>query len=108
MVEIKTAGDKEERDKLIYKAELMKKRRNSTFNTEFGMIASLGGVIITPMFLGILGGSYLDDTYPQQFSWRLIFLFLGIVWGCINAYFWIAAEEKKIAKLEDKNRKEDK
>lgn len=84
---------------LLHKAELLKLRSERHWSSNFGMIASLGGVIITPLLLGILGGGWLDEHYPEHFSWRLSGLFLGFLWGGINAYFWITIENKKIERL---------
>ena len=84
---------------LLHKAELIQQRPLRRWNANFGMIASLGGVIIVPLLLGILGGGWLDEHYPQRFSWRLSCLVLGFVWGFANAYFWIVTENKKIERL---------
>lgn len=80
----------------------MKRRYQRRWSSNFGMIASLGGVIIVPIILGIIGGGYLDEKFPQRFSWRLSLLFLGFVWGVVNAYFWIKIEDQKIAKMEQR------
>ena len=106
MVEIKTAEDKQTRDKLLRKGKLLKQRTDKSFNSDFGMIASLGGVIITPILLGIWAGGYLDVSFPQTFSWRLILLFIGIIWGIFNAYLWIKNEEKKISRINQNKDKE--
>ncbi|MBR2136776.1 MAG: hypothetical protein IJ852_02300 [Alphaproteobacteria bacterium] len=87
------------RDKLVRKAQTMENRPRQRWRTNFGMIASLSGVIITPIVLGIFGGGYLDEVWPQHFSWRLTGLFLGFIWGIGNAYFWIKIENEKIEKI---------
>jgi predicted F0F1-ATPase subunit len=86
--------------KLARKTEEMKMRYQRRRTAGFGMIASLGGVIITPILLGIFGGGYLDEVYPQSFSWRLNLLFLGLVWGLVNAYFWLKIENEKMAEAD--------
>lgn len=93
------APEKDINQTLIDKAELLKARDNRHWSSNFGMIASLGGVIIVPLLLGISGGGWLDEHYPERFSWRLSGIFLGFLWGLINAYFWIALENKKIERL---------
>lgn len=87
--------------RLIDKAERIKHRPCRRWNAEFGKIASLGGVIIIPILLGIFSGGWLDENWPQRFSWRLSLLFLGFVWGMFNAYLWMKAEYDKIKKLDD-------
>ncbi len=92
---------------LSHKVEQLENRPYRHWSSNFGMIASLGGVIIMPILLGLWGGGYLDEYYPQHFSWRLSGLFLGFFWGIMNAYFWIKIEERKIARLDTSAKKEE-
>lgn len=94
----KLSVDKTERE-LLHKAELLKERPYRRWSSNFGMIASLGGVIIVPILLGIWCGGILDMQYPQRFSWRLSLLFIGFAWGLFNAYMWIKIEDNKIEHL---------
>lgn len=103
MVEFEEVQDSQVRDELIRKAELIKRRPYRRWHTHFGMIASLGGVIIVPILLGLWLGGYLDETLPQRFSWRLSLLFVGFVWGAFNAYMWVSIENRKIDELEVKS-----
>ena len=100
MVEFEKIQNTKVRDELVYKAELMKMRPYMRWKTNFGMIASLGGVIIIPILLGIWCGGYLDEVLPQRFSWRLSLLFVGFAWGAFNAYMWVKIENKKIAEMD--------
>lgn len=84
---------------LVRKAELMQRRNSRSWRANFGMIASLGGVIIVPILLCLWGGSYLDEVLPQRFSWRLSLLFVGFAWGFFNAYHWIKIENEKIDRI---------
>lgn len=61
----------------------------------FGMI---GWSVVVPTLIGVALGRWLDQAYPMGFSWTLILLEAGLILGCINAWHWIAAEEKKIRK----------
>ncbi len=61
----------------------------------FGMI---GWSVVVPTLIGVALGRWLDQAYPMDFSWTLILLEAGLILGCINAWHWIAAEEKKIRK----------
>ena len=102
MVEFEKAQNEKIRDELRYKASLLKQRPERHWHSNFGMIASLGGVMIIPILLGLWLGGYLDEVYPQRFSWRLSLLFVGFAWGIFNAYMWISIENKKIAELDKK------
>ena len=101
MSDFETPSGKKICDNLVCKAEQIKRRPYRRWSSEFGMIASLGGVIIIPILLGILGGGYLDEKLPQHFSWRLSLLFVGFAWGMFNAYCWLKIEDEKIKKLEN-------
>ena len=105
MVEYEETQEQKINRKLLQNAELMKKRSQRHWHANFGMIASLGGVIAMPIILCLWLGGYLDDVWPQRFSWRLTWLFFGFVWGFVNAYIWIKIEEKKIARLDEENRR---
>lgn len=91
---------------LTHKVEQLENRPYRHWHSNFGMIASLGGVIIMPILLCLWGGSYLDEVYPQHFSWRLSGIFLGFMWGLLNAGLWIKIENRKIELLDSKNKEE--
>lgn len=55
----------------------------------FGAFGIIGWSVSLPVVLGILGGMYLDDHVPQKFSWTLTLLFVGLIIGCLNAWYWI-------------------
>jgi ATP synthase protein I len=38
----------------------------------------------------------MDKRLPGRISWTLTFLFLGLVSGCINAWYFIKKEQMKI------------
>ncbi len=102
MVEFEKPQSDKLRNELVYKAELLKRRGEQQWHSNFGMIASLGGVIIVPILLGIWLGGYLDEVAPQRFSWRLSLLFVGFVWGGFNAYMWLNLQNHKIAEIDKK------
>lgn len=91
--------DKKLEEMLVHKAEMIQRRSHRMWRANFGMIASLGGVIIVPILLGLWSGSYLDEVLPQRFSWRLSLLFVGFAWGFFNAYCWIKIENEKIERI---------
>ncbi|MDO4161924.1 MAG: AtpZ/AtpI family protein [Pseudomonadota bacterium] len=97
-------SEKEIRNTLIHKANLHRLRQRQGRGANFGMIASLGGVIIVPILIGIFVGGWLDENWPQNFSWRLNLLFLGFVWGLVNGYFWLKVEEAKIVREEQREK----
>lgn len=54
-----------------------------------GLFGIVGWSIAIPTVLGIALGVFLDERFPQGFSWTLTLLFAGIILGSFNAWHWI-------------------
>lgn len=80
------------------KAKIIAKQKKNTMWLSLGMIGLVGWSIVIPTFIGIAIGIVVDKKFPSQFSWTLMFLFLGLIIGCINAWYWVAKERKSIEK----------
>ena len=61
-----------------------------------GMFGMVGWSVVVPSLLGALSGLWLDHHHPVPFSWTLSLLFIGLVIGCVIAWYWVAKEEKDI------------
>jgi ATP synthase protein I len=61
-----------------------------------GMFGLIGWAVAIPTFLGVLLGTYIDSHYPGVHSWTLSLLIVGLFFGCMNAWHWVAKEEKAI------------
>lgn len=59
-----------------------------------GMFGLVGWSIAIPTLLGIVLGIWLDDLWPGRISWTLTLLFLGVIAGCRNAWYWIEKERR--------------
>jgi ATP synthase protein I len=70
-----------------------------------GMFGLIGWAVALPTFLGVLLGTYIDDRYPGVHSWTLSLLVSGLLVGCLNAWHWVAKEEKAIR--DDEENKDD-
>jgi ATP synthase protein I len=68
-----------------------------------GMFGLIGWSVAIPTFLGVLLGAFIDKHYPGIHSWTLSFLIIGLFIGCLNAWHWVAKEEKAIRKDEEEN-----
>ncbi len=62
-----------------------------------GTMGTIGWSVAIPTLIGVALGIWLDDNYPDRISWTLTFLFLGLVLGCLNAYYWVKREQSRIA-----------
>jgi ATP synthase protein I len=58
-----------------------------------GLFGMVGWSVIVPTLLGIALGIWIDNRFPSSHSWTLMLLFMGIVLGCWNAWYWIQREQ---------------
>lgn len=69
-------------------------RRTAWFG--LGMFGLVGWAVAVPTLLGVLLGLWLDERWPQdRLSWTLTLLFLGVILGCLNAWYWVAQESRR-------------
>jgi ATP synthase protein I len=78
------------------KAARKLKARNSTQGVWFGlgMMGLVGWSVVVPTLLGAALGIWLDKHHPGKHAWTLALLVAGLAIGCLNAWFWVAKEEK--------------
>ncbi len=62
----------------------------------FGMFGLIGWSVTVPTLLGILLGLWLDENYPGTQAWTLNLMIIGLILGCLNAWHWVAKEDKAI------------
>ena len=79
-------------------ARKLKARRNSGQGVWFGlgMMGLIGWSVVIPTLLGAALGSWLDSHYPGNHPWTLALLVAGLAIGCLNAWHWVAKEDKEI------------
>ena len=84
------------------------KARRSTQGVWFGlgMMGLIGWSVVVPTLLGAALGVWLDNRHPGNISWTLTLLIVGLVVGCLNAWHWVAKEDKEMREdQEDTNDK---
>ncbi len=77
-------------------ARKLKARRNPKPGVWFGlgMMGLIGWSVTVPTLLGAALGIWLDKHHPGAHSWTLALLVAGLTIGCLNAWHWVANEEK--------------
>lgn len=60
-----------------------------------GMFGLVGWSVAIPTLVLLALGIWIDSTYKVKYSWTLMLLVLGIMIGCINAWYWINRESKE-------------
>jgi ATP synthase protein I len=63
-----------------------------------GMFGMVGWSVAIPMVLLTFLGIWLDRVWEQQFSWTLMLLLIGLIVGCINAWYWVNRERGTISR----------
>ncbi len=73
----------------------LRARRHSAHGVWFGlgMMGIIGWSVVVPTLLGAALGRWLDDRHPESHSWTLSLLVIGLVIGCVNAWYWVQKEE---------------
>ncbi|MBD3384750.1 ATP synthase subunit [candidate division KSB1 bacterium] len=59
-----------------------------------GMFGIVGWSVSIPTLVFLAIGIWLDSTTQGQISWTLSFLVLGIIIGCLNAWYWVKQESE--------------
>jgi ATP synthase protein I len=62
----------------------------------FGMFGLIGWSVAVPAVACIALGVWIDTRWPSPYSWTLMLLFVGVVLGCLNAWYWLTRERDKL------------
>jgi ATP synthase protein I len=86
-------------------ARKLKARRNPTPGVWFGlgMMGLIGWSVVVPTLLGAALGIWLDNRHPGGHSWTLALLVAGLAIGCLNAWHWVAKEDKAMREEQEDN-----
>ena len=78
-------------------------RRNAAQGVWFGlgMMGLIGWSVVVPTLLGAAVGFWLDKHHPGRHAWTLALLVAGLVIGCLNAWHWVAKEERAMREIEE-------
>ncbi|HIK30469.1 MAG TPA: AtpZ/AtpI family protein [Oscillatoriales cyanobacterium M59_W2019_021] len=75
------------------KIQARREKKNIWF--AIGMFGMVGWSVTVPALLCIALGVWIDTRFPSRYSWTLMLLLVGIVLGCINAWYWIKKESDR-------------
>ena len=86
-------------------ARKLRAQRHVTRTVWFGlgMMGLIGWSVAIPTLLGAVLGHWLDNRYPGRHSWTLMLLVIGLVIGCLNAWHWVAKEDKEMREEQGDN-----
>ena len=90
---------RKEGDKLLdivsrKQADKLRSRREGRPNIQRGLGTSgiVGWSIAVPTLLGVALGVWLDGRFGADFSWTLTMLAVGLLVGCVTAWYWVRRE----------------
>ncbi len=74
----------------------LKARRTKDKSVWFGlgMFGMVGWTIAATTLIGVALGMWIDRTWPGPYSWTLTLLFIGLIIGCLNAWYWVKRESR--------------
>jgi ATP synthase protein I len=84
-------------------ARKLKARGHATQGVWFGlgMIGLVGWSVVVPTLLGAALGVWLDKHHPGKHAWTLALLVVGLAIGCLNAWHWVAKEDRAMRDEQD-------
>lgn len=79
------------KDKSVRK---VKAREEEEMSIIYGLalLGFVGWSVGIPTLIGVAIGLWLDEVWLTPFSWTLILMLVGLVLGCINAWYWVQQE----------------
>jgi ATP synthase protein I len=86
-----TFGDELAKEVESKEERKMRARREKDRAVWFGLgtFGLVGWSVAIPTVIGIALGVWIDTRWPSRFSWTLMLLFIGVVIGCFNAWYWV-------------------
>ncbi len=60
-----------------------------------GMFGLVGWSVAIPTLIGVAIGLWIDTRWPSRYSWTLMLLVLGVMFGCMNAWRWVNQEGRE-------------
>jgi ATP synthase protein I len=95
------ANDKNNEEELEESVRIKSERKIKFRNKDsrgllygLGMFGLVGWSVAIPTLIMLALGIWIDRTYQSPYSWTLMLLVLGIMIGCLNAWYWVSRESR--------------
>ena len=73
-----------------------REKKTDTIWFGLGLFGVVGWAVSIPTVLCIFLGVWIDLKWPGPYSWTLMLLMVGLILGCLNAWFWINRQRSAI------------
>ena len=94
-VDPETSADRMIREVSAKQTRMLRARSgNISLWSSIEVLGTVGWSVTLPTLLGIALGVVIDRRWPGRFSWTLTLLFLGLVFGCANAWLHLRGNHK--------------
>lgn len=84
-----------------------RRRKDERIWFGLGMFGLVGWSVAVPTLLGLALGIWIDATWPGRFSWTLMLLLGGVIFGCWNAWYWLNKEQEAIQREKENGAADD-
>jgi ATP synthase protein I len=69
--------------------------RKKRFWYDFVRFNLTGWSVVLPTMAGLAFGAWIDNRWQSPFSWKLALMLVGLVLGCLNAWYWIRKKDRE-------------
>lgn len=82
---------------VLRRAERKRRARKQERKVWFwmGMFGLVGWSVAIPTVIGVAAGLWIDRHWPSEVSWTLTLLIVGVIVGCLNAWYWVQQESHR-------------
>lgn len=80
--------------KKAYRRIKARRTRDRSVWFGLGMFGMVGWTVAITTLIGVALGVWIDRTWPGPYSWTLTLLFIGLIVGCLNAWYWVNRESR--------------
>lgn len=90
----------------VKESRKMRARRQKDQSVWFGlgMFGLVGWSVAIPTLVGVALGVWIDLKWPSRYSWTLMLLIIGVMLGCLNAWFWLNRERRTLEEEHENDR----
>jgi len=77
-------------------ARRIKARRDEKYSIwrSLGTFGIVGWSVMLPTVIGLAVGLWLDQAGVGPVPWALVLMLVGLVLGCLNAWYWVQQESR--------------